>query len=141
MKLAIFWKNVIFITTVFFAGAVLAVTPDEEDKKECKKPKFRDFAPAHKAEVAPETPISFHVNRPADPNHIKLEAKGINVPVTVIDKVTYWFVNAKLPAEIRDGFARIHVTAKALDGECIGSDGWLIKIKTVETPNQTEPPK
>ena len=128
MKLALLWKSVIFISAIVFTSSVLAVTSDEEEAKECIKPKFRDFVPANKAEVLPESAISFHVSRGADLNHVTLEAKGEKLPITVVNKVTYILVNSKLPESLREGYARIHVTAKAADGSCVGSDGWLIKI-------------
>jgi hypothetical protein len=129
MKLALLWKSVFFISAIIFTHSVFAITPDEDDQKECKKPKFRDFVPADKAEVLPESVISFHVSKGADLNHVILEAKGEKLPVTVVNKVNFLLVNSKLPTSLREGYARIHVTAKAADGECVGSDGWLIKIK------------
>ncbi|WP_347986978.1 hypothetical protein [Methylomonas sp. AM2-LC] len=129
MKLALVWKSVVFISAIIFTQSVFAITPDEDDQKECKKPKFRDFVPADKAEVLPESAISFHVSRGADLNHVTLEAKGEKLPITVVNRVTYLQVTGKLPTALREGYARIHVTAKAADGDCVGSDGWLIKIK------------
>jgi hypothetical protein len=136
MKLTLLYKSVVFISALIFTGSVLAITPDEDDRKVCKKPKFRDFVPANNAEALPEAEIAFHVSRGADPNHIKAEAKGQKLALTVVNKVAYLLVTAKLPPDIRDGYARIHVTAKAEDGECVGSDGWLVKLKQVNQPAQ-----
>lgn len=128
MKSAKCWKSVILISAVIFTSTAWAVTPAEEEEKECKKPKFRDFVPAAKAEVLPESEISFHVSRGSDPHTVTADAKGEKMAVSVQDKATFLKVTAKLPTSIRDGFARIHVTAKAVDGGCMGQDGWLIKI-------------
>jgi len=121
-------KSALLLTTLIFAQSVSAITPAEETEKKCIKPKFRDFAPAHKAEAAPETEISFHVNRFADPEHIAASAKKIPMKVEVTDKQTFYYVTAKLPTELRDGYARIHIEARSTEGDCIGQDGWLIKI-------------
>lgn len=128
MKLANCWKTAVLISAVMFASTAWAVTPAEEEEKECKKPKFRDFVPEAKAEVPPESEVSFHVSRGADPHSVTAEAKGEKMDVNVQDKTTFLKATAKLPASLRDGFARIHVTAKAVDGGCLGQDGWLIKI-------------
>lgn len=122
------WKIATLLTVLVSAQAALAVTPEEEAEKKCIKPKFRDFSPAPQSEVAPEAAISFHINHIADPNHVRASAKKIPMKVEVVDKKTFYYVTARLPAEITDGFARIHVEAKAAEGECIGQDGWLIKI-------------
>lgn len=129
MKLANCWKTAVLISAVLFTNAAFAVTPAEETEKECKKPKFRDFLPAPKSEVKPESEISFHVSRGADPSTVIAEAKGERMPVSVQDKTTFLKATAKLPSTLRDGFARIHVAANAAEGGCLGQDGWLIKIQ------------
>ena len=116
------------IAALAFAGNAFAVKPNEEEPKECKKPKFRDFVPDHKAEVAPESEVTFHVSKGTLLTSITAEARGLPMPVEAVNRKTYIMVKTRLPAEIRDGFARIHVTARAEEGECLGQDGWLIKI-------------
>ncbi|MCQ8128609.1 hypothetical protein [Methylomonas rivi] len=128
MKLSTSWKSAILLTGLAFAPLVSAITPAEETEKKCVKPKFRDFSPAPNSEVKPETEISFHINRNADPLHIGASAKKIPLKVEIDDKKTFYYVTAKLPAELRDGYARIHIEAKAAEGDCIGQDGWLVKI-------------
>ncbi|MBS4050019.1 MAG: hypothetical protein KGZ69_02300 [Methylomonas sp.] len=128
MKLSTSWKSAILLTGLAFAPLVSAITPAEETEKKCVKPKFRDFSPAPNSEVKPETEISFHINRNADPLHIGASAKKIPLKVEIDDKKTFYYVTAKLPAELRDGYARIHIEAKSAEGDCIGQDGWLVKI-------------
>ncbi len=129
MKLSKSWKTAILFTGLAFAPVVSAITPAEETEKKCIKPKFRDFSPAPKSEVKPESEISFHINRHADPLHIGASAKKIPMQVEITDKQTFYYVTAKLPAELKDGYARIHIEAKSTEGDCIGTDGWLLKIR------------
>ena len=84
------WKGAFFLTTLIFAQSVSAVTPAEETEKKCIKPKFRDFVPEHLSEVAPESTISFHVNRIGDPNHIRATAKKIPMKVEFIYPLKNW---------------------------------------------------
>lgn len=132
MKLSKHCKSAVLFGAVVFSGSVLAITPDEDEKQQCKKPKFRDFAPAALAEAAPGADIAFHVSPNADPFTITAEARGEKMKVNVQDKKTFYLVTAKLPA-LSGGFARIHVTAKAAESKniesgCMGQDGWLLKI-------------
>jgi hypothetical protein len=131
MKLSQFWKHAILLLSVLtFSPLVLAASDDDEAEKKCFKPKFRDFSPADKSEVAPKSAISFHINHLADPLHVKASAKKIPMKVEVVDKKTFFYVKATLPDELTEGYARIHVEAKASEGECIGEDGWLLKINS-----------
>lgn len=122
------WKSILFVAAIALTQSAHAVKPGEEEKKECRKPKFRDFAPVHLAEVAPETALIFHVSRGAEPASVTIEAKGEKLPVTVVDRVNFLAATARLPATLQEGFVRIHVTAAAIEGGCIGQDGWLLKI-------------
>lgn len=132
MNSTTFWKTLTFFSAVIISSTALAITPEEEmANKVCKKPKFRDFTPAANAEVLPESDISFHVSRDADPLHVFVDIHGEKLPVKVENKVSFLKATSKLPAAVRDGFLRVHVSAKAADGECIGSDGWLLKITPV----------
>jgi hypothetical protein len=123
-------KSIFLVTTVLFAANSFAITPAEDDRKECKKPKFRDFMPADKAvDVAPESEVSFHVSRGTELHTIKATARGEKLPLEVKNRVTYVEVKTRLPATLQDGYVRIHVTADAAEGGCTGADGWLIKLK------------
>ncbi|MDD2759478.1 MAG: hypothetical protein PHH11_04200 [Methylomonas sp.] len=138
MKTRNAWNSVLLLTTLIFAQAATAVTPAEEAEKKCIKPKFRDFTPAHNSEVAPESTISFHINRNVDPLHVSASARKIPMAVEVVDKKTFYYVSAKLPKELTEGFARIHIEAKAAEGNCIGQDGWLIILKDGASADKTE---
>ena len=134
MKLEKSWKSIIFISAIIFTNTVLAVTPSEdEERKDCKKPKFREVVPAHTAEVLPESELSFHISRGADPHSVTAEVKGEKVPLTVRDRISFMTAIGKLPADLREGYARVHITAKAVDGGCMGQDGWLIKFKSADS--------
>ncbi len=110
------------------AGGAFAYGSDSEEKK-CKKPKFREFEPVHMSEVDPGTEISFHVSNWADPTTITAEARKVPMQVEVVDKMNFFVATAKLPAEVAGKYARVHVTALANEGRCLGQDGWLLKVK------------
>lgn len=118
---------------VLFSTSTFAVTPDEEEEKKCIKPKFRDFAPANHAEVSPGTELAFHVSHNADPIKISADAKGQKLTLSIKDRKTFYEVKSQLPKELSNTFVRINTRAKANEGECIGQDGWLLKIKATES--------
>lgn len=143
MKLSNSWKYAILLSTLAFAQIASAASDEDESDKKCIKPKFRDFSPAEKSEAAPKSAIAFHINHNADPLHVRASARKIPMKVEVVDKNTFYYVTAKLPDELTEGYARIHVEAKSNDGDCIGDDGWLIKINgnpaaTASSPTPTK---
>lgn len=101
----------------------------------CKPPQFRKFSPPEKikdqpfVEVEAESTISFVAMGSIDPSTFRVFAKKKVLEPIVVDKQSFYQVSAKLPAEIRSGYARIDIIAQAAKGECMGKDGWLIKIK------------
>lgn len=131
MKITKCLRMTLFLSAVLFAGNVLAYGDDEGEK--CKKPKFRSFEPEHLSEVDPETEISFHVSNWADPTTITAEARKVPMKVEVVDKMNFFVATAKLPPEINGKYARIHITALAMDGRCFSQDGWLLKVKKAKT--------
>jgi len=131
MKTSFPWKRIFFISLIAASSNVFAITPEEEEMdKKCIKPKFRDFAPAAKSEVAPGSEITFHTSHNAEPTTIGADAKGQPMKVNVRDRKTFYEVKAQLPTELSNTFARINIHARAADGECIGQDGWLLRIKS-----------
>jgi hypothetical protein len=144
MKSSNRWRSALLLSAMVFSSAALALSPDEEERlKECKRPKFRDFAPEQKSEIDSGGDVAFHVSHNADPFTVTAEARGEKMKVNVVDKKTYYLVSAKLP-QLTPGFARVHVTAKSaeskLESGCMGQDGWLLKIKGEEVAKPAEQP-
>lgn len=128
-----FWKSLLTLGCLIFSTATLAITPEEEEGlKKCIKPKFRDFAPIDKSEVEAGSEISFHVSHNSESSTIGAEAKGQKLILDIKDRKKFYEVKARLPAELSNTFARISLHAKAVDGDCIGQDGWLLKIGSKE---------
>jgi len=95
----------------------------------CKKPKFSNFKPPHKAVVQPGADFSFTVSRRAGANTITVKVKNIDVPVNVDTRNNIYIVKGKLPEGLESGaYSRINLRAKTLPGGCKGSGGWLVKI-------------
>lgn len=139
MKIKFAWNSALALTLLLSSTALFAVTPDDEEDKKCIKPKFRDFAPAAKSEVNPGSDITFHVTHNANPDSIGADAKAIKMHTTIRDRKTFYEVHAQLPKELNNTYARITIHAKPMEGECLGQDGWLLKIKpqTVEAQPPT----
>ena len=125
-------KSLLALGLLIVSTSIFAVTPAEEEEKKCIKPKFRDFAPATQSEVAPGSDISFHVSYNADPTKIGADAKGQKLPVNIKDRKTFYEVKSQLPKDLVNTYVRINTHAKAQEGECIGQDGWLLKVKAQE---------
>ena len=123
-------KTLLTVGIVLFSTSIFAVTPDEEEDKKCIKPKFRDFAPANHTEVNPGSELTFHVSHNADPTKITADAKGQKLTLNIKDRKIFFEVKSQLPKELNSPFVRINTHAKSNEGECIGQDGWLLKIKT-----------
>lgn len=122
---------ILFITTALFASTAMAYDPGKTDEI-CKKPQYRDFnLPVYKepekAEVPPESTLSFMVSPWTKPDTIKLTAKNQNLEYTVESNSSFHRIKAKLPADLNGKFVRLNVSAKAELG-CSDQIGWLIKI-------------
>ncbi len=111
----------------------------------CKIPKIRNFEPAeHKKgepvpEVAAEGEIAFYVSYVADPTTIRAVAKKkYQLKLVVDDRKPYYRVSANLPPELNGKYVRIDIYAKAQSGECVGKDGWLVKVKKAAETVETE---
>ncbi len=138
MKIITNLKYSPLLVILFFTGSTYAFEVGGA-RHYCKPPQFRDFVPAERVrnqpfiEVAPESIIAVKAMGSIDPSTIRVFAKKIVLEPTVVDKKSFFQITAKLPAELRGGFARIDLIAQAHKGECIGKDGWLIKIKEAAT--------
>jgi len=122
---------ILFIAAALFTGTAMAYDPGKTDEI-CKKPQYRDlnlpvYKEPEKAEVPPESTISFMVSPWAKPDTIKLTAKNQNLEYTVESNSSFHRIKAKLPAEFNGKFIRLNVSAKAELG-CSDQTGWLIKV-------------
>lgn len=95
--------------------------------KSCTKPKFSDFFPADKSEVAPESEFSFSASSVPYPDSIDVRVKKQPVEVTISEKNGTYRVTGKLPDSLRNTYARISISAEG-PSQCKGSGGWLVKI-------------
>ncbi len=93
----------------------------------CTKPRFTDFMPADKSEVAPGTSFSFKASGNTHPETIKVSVKGVPAVIEVGPKNpgTSVVVHGTLPAELKDTYAKILIEAQS---NCKGSGSWLVKI-------------
>ena len=116
------------IASIGFAGSAFAYNAGNVEIG-CKDPQFKTFSPEHKAEVDPESEISFTVSGYADPSTIEATAKNVPLKLNIVDKNSFYVVSAKLPASLNGKYARIHIKAHNTR-ECKAKDGWLIKIRS-----------
>jgi hypothetical protein len=124
-------KLMMVLGALSFAHNAVAYNPGMVEEV-CKKPKFSTFSLAEyskteKLEVPAESAFSFTISNWIDPTTIKLTAKKKNVPFTLVNKNSFFLVNAKIPAEYTGQFVRFDVQATARLG-CRGLDGWLVKV-------------
>lgn len=115
------------IASISFTTTVFAYSAGNVDTG-CKKPRFKTFTPPHKAEVDPESEISFTVSGYADSTTIKATAKNIPLELTIVDRNSFYDVSAILPAALTGKYARIHLKANNT-ADCKSKDGWLVKIR------------
>lgn len=123
--------NVILIVVIFvlsiFSTNVLAYGTSSS-KKACAKPTFTQFTPAHLASVEPQSEFSFLASALTNPETMKVSVKKQPVDV-VINKINRGYsVVGKLPESLQGTFARVNIKATGTNN-CVGNDGWLLKIK------------
>jgi hypothetical protein len=134
MKIITNLKYCFLLSAIFFAGSSYAFEVGGA-RHYCKPPQFRDFSPPERVrnqpfiEVEPGSEIAVKAMGSIDPLSIRMFAKKIVLEPTIVDKQNFFQITATLPTELPSGFARIDLIAQADKGECIGKDGWLIKIK------------
>jgi len=131
MKATKMFSPLLFIAAALFTGSATAYESGKAEEI-CKKPQFRDFnLPVYKepekAEVPPESTLSFMISPWVNPETIKLTAKNQNLEYTVESNNSFHRVKAKLPASLNGNFVRINARATAILG-CYDQTGWLIKI-------------
>lgn len=128
--------KILKITTILGLMFSVSVANARYENDECKTPKIRSFTPAEHAkgepvpEVDAEGEVGFLVSYIADPTTIRAVAKKkYKLKLTVEDRSPYYQVTANLPAELNGKYVRIDIKAKAQTGECVGKDGWLVKVR------------
>lgn len=95
--------------------------------KSCEKPRFSEFAPADKAQVAANSEFSFKASATTHPERIKVTVKDQPVAVTVTPLKLGYSVKGRLPETLKSGFARINIEAET-QNKCKGGGGWLLHI-------------
>lgn len=95
--------------------------------KSCEKPRFNEFVPADKAQVAANSEFSFKASAGTHPDRIKVTVKDQPVAVTVTPMKLDYLVKGRLPESLKSGFARINIEAES-QNKCKGSGGWLVDI-------------
>ena len=95
--------------------------------KACTKPKFSEFVPADKAEVAAQSEFSFTASAATYPESIKVTVKKQPVAINVTETNGSYRVTGKLPGSLRGTYARIAIDAEG-PSQCKGNGGWLVKI-------------
>lgn len=134
MKILTAKNVVIFISCFVLTGSAWAYGGGGGGgtKTACKKPQFSAMSPAHLAEVAPGSDISFKASGRTDPDSIVVTAKKQPVEITVSKNNSSYSVTGNLPASLQGVFARVEVVAKSASG-CKGSEAWLVKISGEST--------
>lgn len=95
--------------------------------KACEKPKFNEFKPADKANVAPQAAFSFQASAATNPKTLVVTIKEQAINVSITPKNAGYLVEGKLPADIKGTVARININAES-PSRCKGNDGWLVTI-------------
>ena len=95
--------------------------------KSCTKPKFSEFVPADKSEVAAQSDFSFTASAATYPESIQVTVKKQPVAIRVTEKNGAYRITGKLPDSLRNTYARIDIGAEG-PNQCKGSGGWLVKI-------------
>lgn len=100
---------------------------NSSSKKACDKPRFSEFIPANKAQVAAKSTFSFMVSAGTKPETIAVTVKEQPVDITVTPKNQGFEVTGKLPDTLKETYARINITAEG-PNKCKGNDGWLVQV-------------
>jgi hypothetical protein len=94
----------------------------------CTKPKFSEFTPADKSEVAANSSFSFMASAQTNPDSISVTIKEQHVAISITPKNQAGFeVTGTIPETVKSSFARININAEGPNG-CKGSNGWLLKV-------------
>ncbi len=94
----------------------------------CEKIRFEKFQPENLATVAPESEFAFTAFNVEKPEQIEVTVKSIPVVVAAEAKGNLYRVKGKLPAELKNTTARIHIKGTTKVEKCNGENGWLVTI-------------
>ena len=133
-------KAVLSMCCLLFSGSLFAYGGGGGGgtKTACKAPKFSDLTPAHLAEVAPGSEISFKASAATDPDTVTVTAKKQPIEISISKNNSTYTVTGNLPATLTGTHARVAINAKSPSG-CKGNDGWLIKITGGDKPVAEQP--
>ena len=95
---------------------------------DCKAPRINQMTPPHLSVVPSKSIFSFIVSDDAIPRSINVTVKKIPVEVDIEKIKRGYKVSAKIPASLKDTFARVDVKFKGTN-RCKGSKGWLLNIR------------
>lgn len=120
--------NQVFLSLLFISIAANAwAYGSSSSTKSCTKPKFSEFVPADKTEVPAASDFSFTASAATYPESIQVTVKKQPVAIKVTENNGAYRVTGKLPASLRNTYARINISAEG-PSRCKGSGGWLINI-------------
>ncbi|MGB4497393.1 MAG: hypothetical protein WBI40_01725 [Methylococcaceae bacterium] len=94
----------------------------------CEKIRFEKFQPENLATIAPESEFAFTAFNVQKPEQIEVTVKSIPVQINAEAKGNLYRVTGKLPAELKNTAARIHIKATTKFEKCNGENGWLVTI-------------
>jgi hypothetical protein len=94
----------------------------------CEKIRFDKFQPENLATVAPESEFTFTAFNVQKPEQIEVTVKSIPVEVTAEPRGNLFRVTGKIPAELKNTTARIHIKGTTKVEKCNGENGWLVTI-------------
>ncbi|CAA9891740.1 conserved hypothetical protein [Candidatus Methylobacter favarea] len=120
----LFW---ILVLTIINSNIWAYGGSSSSSQKACAKPRFTEFVPAEKAEMAAQSAFSFTASPNTNPDSIKVAIKDQPVDVKVTPKAQGFQVSGTLPDKLKGGYARININAEG-HNKCKGSGGWLVKI-------------
>lgn len=136
--------EVLLLTALTLSSTGAFAYGNDKEKEICRHPKVQEFTlpeyqGENKKEVAAESEFSFIVSGWADPKKIKMDGKGVPVPITVESNDNYHKVKGKLPPELTGKFVRLNARVPAVLG-CYTTIGWLIKVADkAKTPDAATP--
>lgn len=94
----------------------------------CEKIRFDKFQPENLATVAPESEFAFTAFNVQKPEQIEVTVKSIPVQIATEARGELYRVTGKLPAELKNTTARIHIKGTTKVEKCNGENGWLVTI-------------